>query len=209
MSPYRIMAAPRPLLSAVFERRGAFGGWGAFAVKDWSACVEAIAGAQDREAFAALFGHFAPRLKGYFMRLGVPSGIAEDLAQDTMLAVWNKAGYFDSSRASASTWIFTIARNLRTDLHRRNRDPKVLAEALEHDPEPMPSDHVLTVERESRVRAALEQISSEQALVIRLSFFEDRPQSEIAQVLGIPLGTVKSRVRLAMSKLRSLVEDLQ
>jgi RNA polymerase sigma-70 factor (ECF subfamily) len=182
---------------------------GGLSVLDWSACVVAIARAQDREAFAALFGHFAPRLKGYFMRLGVPAGIAEDLAQDTMLAVWNKANYFDPARASASTWIFTIARNLRTDLRRRERDPKVLAEALEHDPEPMPSDNVLTVEREMRVRAALEHIPSDQAMVIRLSFFEDRPQSEIAQVLGIPLGTVKSRVRLAMSRLRALVEDLQ
>jgi RNA polymerase sigma-70 factor (ECF subfamily) len=203
------MAAPHWLPSPAVRRSGAFGVRGGLSVLDWSACVVAIARAQDREAFAALFGHFAPRLKGYFMRLGVPAGIAEDLAQDTMLAVWNKANYFDPARASASTWIFTIARNLRTDLRRRERDPKVLAEALEHDPEPMPSDNVLTVEREMRVRAALEHIPSDQAMVIRLSFFEDRPQSEIAQVLGIPLGTVKSRVRLAMSRLRALVEDLQ
>jgi RNA polymerase sigma-70 factor (ECF subfamily) len=204
-----MMFATRPALSAICERSGAFEGWGDFAVKDWSACVVAIARARDREAFASLFGHFAPRLKGYFLRLGVPMGTAEDLAQDTMLTVWNKASYFDPARASASTWIFTIGRNLRTDLHRRERDPNVLAEALECDPEPMPSDQVLNAERESRVRAALTQISSDQALVIRLSFFEDRPQSEIAQALGIPLGTVKSRVRLAMSKLRALVEDLQ
>ncbi len=143
------------------------------------------------------------------MRLGMSASAAEDLAQDTMLAVWNKAGYFDPARASASTWIFTIARNLRTDLHRRERDPKVLAEAFDYDLDPMPSDHVLAIERETRVRDALKQISADQALVIRLSFFEERPQSEIAQALGIPLGTVKSRVRLAMNKLRALVEDLQ
>ncbi len=204
-----VLTAARLAQVAKLERLDVFGGRSAFAVSDWSACVVAIARTKDREAFAFLFEYFAPRLKGYFIKLGVPSGVAEDLAQDTMLAVWNKAGYFDPARASASTWIYTIARNLRADLRRRERDPNVLAEALACDPQPMPSDHVLSAERESRVRAALTRISSDQALVIRLSFFEDRPQSEIAQALGIPLGTVKSRVRLAMSKLRSLVEDLQ
>jgi RNA polymerase sigma-70 factor (ECF subfamily) len=203
------MAAPRQTVSTRFDRLGTLRDWDVFAVRDWSACVEAIARGRDREAFAALFAHFAPRLKGYLMRLGVTAGAAEDLAQDTMLAVWNKAAYFDPARASASTWIFTIARNLHTDLRRRERDPKLLAQALECEPEPMPSDRILNVEREVRVRAALGQLSSDQATVIRLSFFEDRPQSEIAQALGIPLGTVKSRVRLAMSKLRALVEDLQ
>ena len=197
MSPHRKMFATRPGPSAAHGWSGAVGKWGDFAVKDWSACVVTIARTRDREAFVALFEYFAPRLKGYFLRLGVPSGTAEDLAQDTMLTVWNKADYFDPARASASTWIFTVARNLRTDLHRRERDPNVLAEALEHDPEPMPSDHLLNAERETRVRDALAKISAEQALVIRLSFFEDRPQSEIAQALGIPLGTVMSRLARA------------
>lgn len=178
-------------------------------VTDWSSAIVAIARSKDRQQFALLFAHFAPRLKAFFLRLGLPSGAAEDLAQDTMLAVWNKAHTFDPARASASTWIFTIARNLRIDMLRRERDPKELAEAIEAAIEPMPSDHVLTVERETRIRAALEQLPNEQATVIRLSFFEDRPQSEIAAALAIPLGTVKSRVRLAMNRLRALVEDLQ
>jgi RNA polymerase sigma-70 factor (ECF subfamily) len=178
-------------------------------VTDWSSAIVDIARAKDRRQFALLFAHFAPRLKAFFLRLGLPSGVAEDLAQDTMLAVWNKAQMFDPARASASTWIFTIARNLRIDMLRRERDPKELAEAIEAAAEPMPSDHVLTVERETRIRAALEQLPNEQATVIRLSFFEDRPQSEIAAALAIPLGTVKSRVRLAMNRLRALVEDLQ
>lgn len=176
---------------------------------DWPACVERVARARDREAFKALFAYFAPRLKGYFMRIGAGAGAAEDLAQDTMLAVWNKAGYFDPAKASVSTWIFTIARNLRIDAHRRARDPRQLVEATDGVPEPMPSDHVLCAERETRVREALARLPSDQAVVIRLSFFEDRPQSEIAALLEIPLGTVKSRVRLAMSRLRALVEDLQ
>ena len=205
MNPFSAIAALSPGPEAV----GAACSWEFPVVTDWPACIERIARARDREAFKALFAHFAPRLKGYFMRIGVSAGAAEDLAQDTMLAVWSKAGYFDPVKASVSTWIFTIARNLRIDAHRRARDPRRLVEAVDGVPEPMPSDHVLCAERERRVREALARLPSDQAMVIRLSFFEDRPQSEIAALLEIPLGTVKSRVRLAMSRLRALVEDLQ
>jgi RNA polymerase sigma-70 factor (ECF subfamily) len=186
-----------------------FGGLGARAMTDWSACLVEIAWSKDRQQFALLFGYFAPRLKSFFLRLGLSPAAAEDLAQETMLTVWNKAQSFDASRASASTWIFTIARNLRIDLLRRERDPNLLAELYDGVVEPMPSDNVLTVEREVRIRAALDKLPADQADVIRLSFFEDRPQSEIANTLDIPLGTVKSRVRLAMNRLRALVEDLQ
>lgn len=186
-----------------------FGGLGARAMTDWSACLVEIARSKDRQQFALLFGYFAPRLKSFFLRLGLSPAAAEDLAQETMLTVWNKAQSFDATRASASTWIFTIARNLRIDLLRRERDPNLLAELYDGVVEPMPSDNVLTVEREVRIRAALDKLPADQADVIRLSFFEDRPQSEIANTLDIPLGTVKSRVRLAMNRLRALVEDLQ
>ena len=186
-----------------------FGGLGARAMTDWSACLVEIARSKDSQQFALLFGYFAPRLKSFFLRLGLSPAAAEDLAQETMLTVWNKAQSFDATRASASTWIFTIARNLRIDLLRRERDPNLLAELYDGVVEPMPSDNVLTVEREVRIRAALDKLPADQADVIRLSFFEDRPQSEIANTLDIPLGTVKSRVRLAMNRLRALVEDLQ
>jgi RNA polymerase sigma-70 factor (ECF subfamily) len=186
-----------------------FGGLGARAMTDWSACLVEIARSKDRQQYALLFGYFAPRLKSFFLRLGLSPAAAEDLAQETMLTVWNKAQSFDATRASASTWIFTIARNLRIDLLRRERDPNLLAELYDGVVEPMPSDNVLTVEREVRIRAALDKLPADQADVIRLSFFEDRPQSEIANTLDIPLGTVKSRVRLAMNRLRALVEDLQ
>jgi RNA polymerase sigma-70 factor (ECF subfamily) len=179
------------------------------AMTEWSACIVTIAASRDRTQFGLLFAHFAPRLKGYFMRLGVSPDIAEDLAQDALLTVWRKAEMFDPARASASTWIFTIARNLRVDLQRRARDPRQLTDGTDGVPEPMPSDIILGAEREERVRAALANLSADHADVIRLSFFEERPQSEIAKVLNIPLGTVKSRVRLAMSRLRALVEDLQ
>jgi len=175
---------------------------------DWSVCVTAIARYRDKARFAELFGFFAPRLKSFFIRLGVAPSGAEDLAQDVMLMVWRKAEYFDPELASASTWIFTIARNLRIDLKRRERDPRLLDELTAPPPEAGPGEHTAWRQREERVRAALGQLPGDQADVIRLSFFEDRPHSEIAQALDIPLGTVKSRVRLAMNRLRALVGEL-
>jgi RNA polymerase sigma-70 factor, ECF subfamily len=171
--------------------------------------LRAIASSGDRAAFVALFHHFAPRVKAYLLRLGLPAARAEDLAQETMLMVWRKAARFDPDTAGAAAWIFTIARNLRIDAARHDslvandRDP------LEDAPPPPPADALLDAEqRARRLHAALAHLPSEQADVVRLSFFDDRPHAEIERALGIPLGTVKSRLRLAMSRLRGLLEDL-
>jgi RNA polymerase sigma-70 factor (ECF subfamily) len=177
--------------------------------EDWSASVVAIARSRDKARFSELFLFFAPRLKAFFIRLGVPPGAAEDLAQEVMLTVWRKASYFDPTRASAATWIFTIARNLRIDLKRREQKPALTEDDLDYLDEPDPGERTLALEREQRVRTALAELPGEQADVIRLSFFEDRPHAEIAQSLDIPLGTVKSRIRLAMNRLRSLVGELE
>lgn len=177
--------------------------------QDWSACIAAIATSRDKSRFAELFRHFAPRLKAFFLRLGVSAPAAEDLAQEAMLVVWRKAATFDPARASAATWIFTIARNLRIDMSRREGKPALSEEFLDLADEPGPGEAAIAVERETRVRAALTQLSGDQAEVIRLSFFEDRPHAEIADALSIPLGTVKSRIRLAMNRLRALVGELQ
>jgi RNA polymerase sigma-70 factor (ECF subfamily) len=179
------------------------------AVTDWSDCILAIAARRDRQCFADLFLHFGPRLKSFFLRLGVSPGQAEDLVQETMLTVWRKAGQFDPTRAGAATWIFTVARNLRIDLKRRERDPALLAELYDGPAEPLPSDMVIAAEHGRRVRQAMAELPAEQVEVIRLSFFEDRPHGEIAALLGIPLGTVKSRARLAMARLRALAEGWQ
>lgn len=177
-------------------------------VMDWSSCIVQIARNRDRVQFEALFAHFAPRLKYFFTRLGMEPAAAEDLAQDTMLAVWRKADRFDPARAAASTWIFTIARNLRVDNLRRERDPGRLAEFFEAVPEPLPSDSVMTAERDERIRAALLSLTPDQAEAVRFAFFEDCSHSEIAQVLKIPLGTVKSRLREAVNRLRVCIEKL-
>lgn len=178
---------------------------------EMSALIVAIAERADRDAFARLFRHFAPRVKAFLVRGGLSPNAAEELAQETLLTVWRKATYFDPTRAAASTWIFTIARNLSIDLKRRERyvDTSRSATMEEEADETSGETVLMTAEREARVRAALSKLSEEQAAIVRLSFFQDKPHSQIAQELGIPLGTAKSRVRLALSRLRSLLEDLK
>jgi len=177
---------------------------------DLARLIEAVAADRDPEAFAALFDYFAPRIKTVLMRSNTPAAAAEELAQDAMLTVWRKAALFDRKRAGASAWIFTIARNLRIDVARRDQRSKVLdleqSELLE--PPPRPDEEFDIGEREQRVRAALTHLSDEQIAVVRLSFFEGKAHGDIARELELPLGTVKSRIRLAMNRLRDLLGDL-
>jgi RNA polymerase sigma factor (sigma-70 family) len=175
--------------------------------------ANAVAQSADRQAFAALFKHFAPRVKAYLMASGTAEALAEDLTQEAMVTVWRKAALFDPARAGLSTWIFAIARNLRVD-HFRRQD-NLTVDGADHDSDeivdPMPGldEQVLAGEREASVRRALAQLSAEQANILRLSFFEERPHARIAHEMGIPLGTVKSRVRLAVHHLRRLLNGLE
>jgi RNA polymerase sigma-70 factor (ECF subfamily) len=172
--------------------------------EDLSALVVAIAQKQDRQAFAQLFAHYAPRVKSYLMRHGADDGQAEEIVQETMLSLWRKAGMFDPVKASAGTWIFTIARNLRIDMIRKNRRPEFDAEdpAFVPDPEQSADESMQADQMRIQVRNALKDLPEEQACVVRLSFFEDKPHGEIAKELALPLGTVKSRLRLAMRRIR-------
>jgi RNA polymerase sigma factor (sigma-70 family) len=175
--------------------------------------AQAVAVGADRQAFAALFKHFAPRIKAYLILGGTGDALAEEIAQETMVNVWRKASTFDPERASAATWIFTIARNLRVDYFRR-QDSRMIYGAedeaeLQADGMPALDEQVMTRQRESRVRMAIARLPEEQALVLRLSFFEERPHARIAAELGIPLGTVKSRVRLAVNHLRRLLNGIE
>ncbi|WP_127091429.1 sigma-70 family RNA polymerase sigma factor [Aquabacter cavernae] len=167
-----------------------------------------IAAQQDRQAFTWLYRHYAPRLKSFFLRSGLAPNVAEELAQETMLQVWRKAALFDPQKAGAGTWIFTIARNLRIDFLRREKIPSVPDDDLPDEPDGAPNSEavLLTAEREARVRGALQSLSTEQAAIVHLSFFGEKPHVEIARELGIPLGTVKSRVRLALARLRALLD---
>jgi RNA polymerase sigma-70 factor (ECF subfamily) len=178
----------------------------------WSSLISKIAQDQDRAAFAALFEHFAPRIKAFMQRSGASEATAEELAQETMLAVWRKAGLFNPSSSGAAAWIFTISRNLRIDHHRReSRGGMIEASNVEIefqiDDSPQPDSVLATFQSEDRVRSALTKLSDDQMRVVELSFFEEKAHAEIAQILGIPLGTVKSRLRLAMARLRNLLSE--
>jgi RNA polymerase sigma factor (sigma-70 family) len=180
--------------------------------KELLVCIRLVATAADHEAFARLFKHFAPRIKGFLMRSGMAAELAEELAQEAMVTVWRKATLFDPSRGSLSTWIFTIARNLRISHHRRlPGGTQIDVDEAGDDQQPAdcratPEDSVTTLQREERLQAALSGLSPEQALVLRLSFFEEQPHLRIAEELDIPLGTVKSRIRRAVLQLRRALE---
>jgi len=171
--------------------------------------VRAIATRRDREAFKDLFNFYEPRIKTMLMRGGAADEIAEDLAQETLITVWRKADSYDPGKATVSAWLFTIARNLRIDRFRKDQRAQLhhvyeLMLPAESDPPDAPFD---AVERESRVRAALDGLPEEQVRVVELSFFEGNAHGDIARKLGIPLGTVKSRLRLAMARLRSFLGE--
>lgn len=173
-------------------------------VEDMSALVLAVAKHQDRQAFGRLFEHYAPRVKSYLIRHGADDAQAEEVVQETMLSLWRKAAMFDPTKAAAGTWIFTIARNLRIDTIRKNRRPEFDLEdpAFVPDPEMSADDSMQAAQMRIQVRNALKDLPEEQASVVQLSFFEDKPHGEIAKQLSLPLGTVKSRLRLAMRRIR-------
>jgi RNA polymerase sigma-70 factor, ECF subfamily len=167
-----------------------------------------IAEARDRVAFAQLFDAFAPRVKSFMMRKGANPDQAEDLVQETMIAVWNKAALYAPDRGGVSTWIFTIARNLRIDRLRREKS-NMFTDLDDYDAESndVAQDDALSRNQEdAQVAKALAQIPAEQRELLILSYVDDLPQSEIAARLQIPLGTVKSRMRLAYNRMRKILE---
>lgn len=169
---------------------------------DWVSCIAAIRDDRDEAAFARLFGHFAPRVKGFLMRSGADATLAEECAQEVMATLWQKAHLFDPSRASAATWIFTIARNRRIDALRKQKRPE--PEDLDWGiaPEPDQTD-VLALQQESdKLGAAIAALPEKQRDLIEKAYFSDLSHSEIALQTGLPLGTIKSRIRLALDRLR-------
>ncbi len=173
--------------------------------------MTAVAQRRDRKAFVRLFETFGPRVKAYLIRQGADRASAEDLAQDVMLTVWRRAAQFDRSKAAVSTWVFTIARNRRIDTLRRARRPEIDPEDPALVPEPDdPADRVVEAAQRSKcLHAAVAALPEEQARLLRLAYFEDKSHSVIAEELALPLGTVKSRLRLAMGKLRTALETME
>lgn len=171
--------------------------------------MRAIARERDRAAFACLFDRYAPKVKAFLLRGGLDSAVSEELVQDIMLTLWRRADTYDPSQAGVATWIYAIARNRRIDYFRRTRDLGAEATEIseEGDPEAA-SDRIIERRQEhDRLRAALADLPAEQADVLRRAFFEHKSHSEIAKECSLPLGTIKSRIRLAMVHLRRALEE--
>ena len=170
--------------------------------KDWNAQICAIRDAQDQAAFAELFAHFAPRVKGFLMKSGADASLAEECTQEVMATLWRKAHMFDPSRASVSTWIFTIARNRKIDALRKQRRPE--PEDLPWGPEAEPDQaEAIGLKQETeQLAVAIKELPEKQRSLIEQAYYGDLSHSEIAEITGLPLGTIKSRIRLALERLR-------
>lgn len=176
--------------------------------KKFAVLAANVAADRDKAAFAELFDYFAPRVKAYLRRLNLDEGAAEDLTQEVMMVLWHKAHLFDPAKSSLGTWLFRIARNRRIDVIRRDK-----SDLLDPD-EPMlrpsaeePADQQMDAEqRDERVRLAMASLPEEQIELVRMAFFIGLSHSQISEQTGLPLGTVKSRIRLAFGRLRNVLE---
>jgi RNA polymerase sigma-70 factor (ECF subfamily) len=175
---------------------------------EFARCIGQIAGDRSEVAFDVLFRYFAPRIKSYCLRLGADPSGAEEITQEVMVSIWRNAAQFDPSKASPSTWIFTIARNLSIDRLRKSRRPEFDPDdpALVPEDEEAPDRLVEKIEMEDNVRKIMDSLNSNERNVLMLSFYEDLSHGEISRRLSVPLGTVKSRIRLAFAKIRSALD---
>ncbi|MGI9481729.1 MAG: sigma-70 family RNA polymerase sigma factor [Hyphomicrobiales bacterium] len=173
--------------------------------------LDLISESQDKQAFREVFLHFGPRLKSFMMRKGADAALAEELVQETMLTVWRKSSLYSSDKGTVTTWIFTIARNLRID--RLRRESSLHFTDLENydapSEDPGSDDQVNLMQQQQKVRDALDELPEEQRQIIYMSYIMGMPQSEISERLDLPLGTVKSRMRLAYRKLRKGLESVR
>lgn len=169
---------------------------------EWVSHMLAVRDNRDEAAFAELFGHFAPRVKAFLMRSGADMTMAEECTQEVMATLWHKAHLFDPSRASVATWVFTIARNRKIDALRKQRRPE--PEDLSWGPEAEPAqEEVIGLQQESeQLGRALAALPEKQRILVEQAYFGDLSHSEIAEKTGLPLGTIKSRIRLALDRLR-------
>jgi RNA polymerase sigma factor (sigma-70 family) len=175
----------------------------------WDELLVRVGRDRDKSAFAELFDYFAPRVKSFLLRLGTDMSLAEEIAQEAMIMVWRRAETYDPRQSAASTWIFTIARNKRIDrLRRENRplpdmtDPAVMPESIETG-----EIQVARMQQEKKIRHALKNLPEEQAKMIFSAYYEEKSHREIAEESGVALGTVKSRIRLALNRLRAHINE--
>ena len=168
---------------------------------EWSKDLELIRTEKSEAAFARVFYHFAPRVKAFLIKSGADAGLAEECAQEVMVTVWHKAHLFDPTRASASTWIFTIARNKKIDALRKQLRPTPdLGWGPEHEPD---QEEMVGLQQETeKLGEAIANLPEKQRVLVERAYFEEMSHNEIAEETGLPLGTIKSRIRLALERLR-------
>ena len=168
----------------------------------WAELIKKVETLKDTAAFEELFNHFAPRVKAFLMKSGADPQMAEECSQEVMATVWRKAHLFDPSRASASTWIFTIARNKKIDAIRKQNRPEPEQHYQDQDYEPDQETIVELQQETERLTSALEELPEKQRVLVEKAYLGELSHSEIAEITGLPLGTIKSRIRLALEKLR-------
>ncbi|MDX2101583.1 MAG: sigma-70 family RNA polymerase sigma factor [Alphaproteobacteria bacterium] len=171
--------------------------------------IQRIANERDRAAFAAVFRAMAPKVRGYLLRLGADDTTADEVTQEVMLTLWRKADSYNPKLASVSTWVFTIARNRRIDRIRRSRRPDFDPNDPAFHPDPVESVEVTheAAETGARLRLALKDLPKEQVALLEMAYFQDKSHRTIADETQLPLGTVKSRIRLALGRLRDRLKD--
>ncbi len=167
-----------------------------------------IGESQDKSAFSSIFKYFAPRLKSFFVKLGCSDSQAEEIIQEVMIAVWTKSKTYDGTKSSVSTWIYTIAKNKRIDKIRKEKKHNIVEsdESLEIPTASKQEEQLLSTELNEKIQHSLQFLPKEQAELLKLSYFYEKTHTDIAKDLCLPLGTVKSRIRLALSKMKNLVE---
>ena len=175
---------------------------------EFAECISEIANYRSVTAFDVLFRYFAPRIKSYCLRLGADPAGAEEITQEAMVSIWRNAALFNPSKASPSTWIFTIARNLSIDRFRKSRRPEFdpADPALIPEDQQTPDRLIEKIEMEENIRKIMDSLSSNERNVLMISFYENLSHGEISRQLNLPLGTVKSRIRLAFAKIRSTLD---
>lgn len=168
----------------------------------WLECVEKIRDRQDQAAFADLFNHFAPRVKSFLMKSGADESLAEECSQEVMVTLWRKAHLFDPTRASVATWIFTIARNKKIDALRRAKRPEPESLPWQEDQEPDAARALELQQESARLAEVIADLPDKQRDIVKRAFYGDLSHQEIALETGLPLGTIKSRIRLALDRMR-------
>ena len=171
-------------------------------------CLENIANDQDRQSFSTVFKYFAPRLKSFLVKAGSNETQAEEVIQEVMIAVWTKSGTYDRNKSSVSTWIYTIARNKRIDKLRKDKRHFLSEsdEGLEIPVQSTQENEIFSNQVSTTLKKYIENLPKEQGRLLKLSYFYNKTHADISEELKIPLGTVKSRIRLALTKMRHLVE---